>query len=154
MWEIAESIRIERPLAEVQDQFADLAHHEDAAPHRGVTFRILSDSPKACEYEQVTRVGPFRSRQRFVLDRTVTGFPAEQVNRIVAGPFHGGSITFAFRAEGGATEVVAKVRHDPGPVVRLVSPVIGRVLRRSLAAALEEDRADLESGNYEATSSR
>ena len=75
------------------------------------------------------------------------------MNRIVAGPFHGGSITFAFRPDGDATEVTATVRHDPGPVARLAMPVIGRVLRRSLAAALEEDRVDLESGTTRRRSS-
>lgn len=150
MWEIAASVRIRRPLAEVQAQFADVAHHEAVAPHRGVTFRVIEDSGEACRYEQVTRSGPFRSRQQFVLDRRLAGYPAEQVNRIVAGPFHGGSITFALRPEGDGTAVTATVRHDPGPVTRVASPVIARVVRRSLAAALEEDRLDLESGNYEA----
>lgn len=148
MWEISESVRIGRPLAEVQAQFADVAHHQAVAPHRGVTFRVLSESPERCEYEQVTRVGPVRSRQRFVLDRTAAGYPAEQVNRIVEGLFRGGSITFGFRPDGDGTEVVAAVCHDPGSVARLASPLLRRVLRRSLAAALEEDRIDLESGNY------
>ena len=148
MWEISESVRIGRPLAEVRAQFADVAHHEAVAPHRGVTFRVLADSAESCEYEQVTRVGPVRSRQRFVLDRTEPGYPDEQVNRIVAGLFNGGSITFGFRPDGDGTEAVATVRHDPGPVARLASPVLRRVLSRSLAAALEEDRIDLESGRY------
>ena len=151
MWEIAESVRIGRPLAEVQAQFADVAHHQAVAPHKGVTFRVLEDSADSCEYEQVTRVGPVRSRQRFVLDRTAAEYPSEQVNRIVAGPFHGGSITFAFRADGDETVVTATVRHDPGRLARLASPVLRRVLSRSLAAALAEDRTDLESGNYAAS---
>ena len=152
MWEIAESVRIGRPLAEVQAQFADVAHHQAVAPHRGVTFRVLADSVTSCEYEQVTKVGPVRSRQRFVLDRTTAGYPGEQVNHIVAGAFHGGSITFVIGPDGDGTQVVATVRHDPGRLVRLASPVIARVLRRSLKAALEEDRIDLESGHYEISS--
>jgi hypothetical protein len=154
MWEIAEWVRIGRPVAEVQAQFADVVHHQAVAPHRGVTFRVLADSADSCVYEQVTRIGPFRTRQQFVLDRTLAGYPAQQVNRIVAGPFHGGSITFAFRPDGDGTAVTATVRHDPGRAARFAGPVLERVLRRSLAAALEEDRADLESGNYSKTRGR
>lgn len=153
MWEISESVRIGRPVAEVQAQFSDVAHHQAVAPHRGVTFRVLDDSTERCEYEQVTRVGPARSRQRFVLDRTADGYPTEQVNRIVEGLFHGGSITFTVLPDGDGTSVTATVRHDPGRLARLASPVLRRVLRRSLAAALEEDRIDLESGNYERSQS-
>lgn len=152
MWEIAESVRIERPVAEVRAQFADVAHHQAVALHRGVTFRVLDDSPERCEYEQLTRVGPMRSRQRFDLDRTAAGYSAEQVNRIVEGLFHGGSITFTVLPDGDGTSVTATVRHDPGPAARLAAPVLRRVLHRSLAAALEEDRIDLESGNYESRS--
>lgn len=154
MWEIAESVRIRRPVAEVQAQFADVAHHQAAAPHRGVTFRVIEDSSASCAYEQVTRVGPVRSRQRFVLDRTAAGYPAEQVNRIVEGLFHGGSITFTVVSHADGTSVTATVRHEPGPLARLASPVLRPVLRRSLAAALEEDRTDLESGNYATSQGR
>ena len=149
MWEITERVRIDRPVAVVRAQFADVAHHEANPPHDGVTFRVLQDSPESCEYEQASRIGPFRSRQRFVLDRTD---PDHQVNRIVAGPFRGGSITFDVREDGDGAEVVATVRHDAGPAVRLLAPVVSRVLRRSLATALAEDRVDLESGRYETAS--
>jgi hypothetical protein len=150
MWEIAERVRIDRPVALVQAQFADVAHHAASPPHAGVTFRVLEDSASACEYEQVSRIGPFRSRQRFVLDRTASGFPAHQVNRIVAGPFHGGSVTFDVGEDGDGSVVVATVSYEPGLALRLLGPLISRVLRRSLAGALEEDRIDLESGRYEA----
>ena len=152
MWEISESVRIARPVDEVRAQFSDVLHHEAVAPHRGVTFRVLADSADSCEYEQVTRVGPVRSRQRFVLDRTADDYPAEQVNRIVEGLFHGGSITFTVVPDGHGTSVTATVRHDPGRLARLSGPLISRVLRRSLAAALEEDRIDLESANYASAS--
>ena len=147
---VTSTVQIRRPAAEVEAQFADVAHHQTHAPHRGAEFRVLRDSAEACEYEQVTRLGPVGSTQQFLLDRTAPGYPGEQVNRIVAGPFTGGSITFAIQDAGEATEVRATVRHDPGPVSRLAAPVLRRVLGRSLAAALEEDRVDLESGRYAA----
>lgn len=151
MWEISERIRIDRPVEVVRAQFADVAHHEANPPHHGVTFRVLHDSPEACEYEQVTRIGPVRSRQRLVLDRTHAD---HQVNRIVAGPFRGGTITFDVGPDGDGAEVVATVCHEPGPGVRLLAPLLSRVLRRSLAGALEEDRVDLEYGRYPAAGGR
>lgn len=147
MWEIAEEVRIERPVDEVRAQFADVAHHEATAPHRGTTFRVISEDPATCEYEQRTRLGPMWTRQRFVLDRSD---PGHQVNRIVAGPFRGGSITFDVTGDDRSSHVVATVRHDPSAASRPFGLLVRRVLRRSLAGALEEDCRDLESGNYPA----
>jgi hypothetical protein len=149
--EISRTVRIERPASVVAAQFGDVAHHQRAAPHRGVEFRVLSDGPQACEYEQVTRLGPIRARQRFVLERTD---PGHQVNRITEGLFAGGSITFDVDVDvdGPTSEVTATLRHEPRGVQRLAAPVLRRMLGRALAAALAEDKADLESGRYEAAS--
>ena len=149
MLEISRTVRIERPASVVAAQFGDVAHHQRAAPHRGVEFRVLSDSSQECEYEQVTRLGPVRARQRFVLERTD---PGHQVNRITEGLFAGGSITFDIDDDGPTSEVTATIRHEPRGVQRLAAPVLRRVLGRALAAALDEDRVDLESGRYEAAS--
>jgi hypothetical protein len=145
--EVIQRIKIARPVDVVRSQFADVAYHAGMGVHRGVSFLIENESAGECAYEQVTRVGPLRLRQRFLLDRTD---PATQVNAVVAGVFAGGALTFSIDAEGDETVVVATLCGAPNVIQRLLGPLLRRQLARSLARALAEDRLDLESGRYEA----
>jgi hypothetical protein len=111
-----------------------------------VAFRTIDDSAERCDYEQVTRLGPVRLRQRF---RLLRSDPARQVNELVAGAFAPGSITFEFAASGNeSTVVTATLRSERSGVTRIAAPLLRPLLGRALAKGLEEDRADLESGNY------
>lgn len=150
MFELSERIRIDRPVEVVGAQFADVAYHERSGHHRGVTFHVLDETEERCEYDQATHVGGMQARQRFELDRSDR---SHQVNRITAGMFHGGSITFDIVPDGEGSAVTATLRTELSFGTRLASPVLRRSLRRSLTKALEEDRFDLESGTYEAATS-
>ena len=147
MLTVVRTITIERPHSVVQSQFADVAYHERTAPHRGVRFRVIDDSTTGCEYEQVTRQGPVRLRQCFRLDHSDA---AHQAHTVVAGPFLGGSLTFDIRPSGPTSTVVTATLAAPATVLtRLAGPVLRQALGRSLDRALAEDKADIESGDYE-----
>lgn len=141
------SCTIKRPVEVVRAQFADVGHHQRSAVHDNVTFTMLEESEAHCDYDQVTRQGPVRIRQRFHLDRSD---PSRLVNTVISGAFRGGDLTFTIDAEGPSTAVVtATLSGTPRPSLRLARPLLGRVLGRSLDKALTEDRHDLESGNYD-----
>lgn len=137
---------IEAPAPLVRRQFGDVAHHEATGLHRGVTFRVISDDGARCDYEQTSRVGPLRLRQEFELER---GSEGPLVNRIVKGQFTGGAITFDVAADGEAESLVTATLTAPlRGLESLAGPLLRRKIRRSLAAALVEDKHDLESGSY------
>ncbi len=132
----------------VTRQFGDVAHHQRTGVHRGVQFEVLEDDGQTCRYRQISRVGPLRIVQELVLDRQPDG---TLVNSVTAGQFAGGSITFRVAAVDASTSRVAVRLEAPlRGVSRLASPFLRRVVRRSLGAALAEDKHDLESSNYPA----
>lgn len=146
MLKVARSVTIRRPPGEVQAQFGDVAYHQDRGHHRGVAFRVLEDSQTCCEYEQETRVGPWRLRQRF---RLLRADGAHQVNELIEGAFAPGSITFDVIADGNdAANVTATLCSERAGLTRIAAPFLRRMLARALAQSLEEDRVDLESGSY------
>jgi hypothetical protein len=146
MLEVRRQITIRRPLDEVQTQFGDVGYHERSGHHRGVSFRVSSQTPHSCSYTQESRVGPVKLRQRFELDKRD---PGHQVNALISGPFSPGSITFDIVAdsEAGAT-VTATLSSSRRGLTRFAAPLVRRSLERALARGLEEDRDDLESGRY------
>lgn len=146
MIEVSSSVTIHRAPGEVQAQFGDVAYHERNGHHRGVTFRVVDETPAWCDYEQGTRLGPLRVGQRFRLQR---GEPGHQMNELLAGPFSPGSITFDIVAEGqDAAQVTATLRSTRRGLTQIAAPVLRRSLARALAKALAEDKADLECGAY------
>lgn len=150
MLSVTREITIDRPVEVVRSQFGDIAHHAGAHPHKGVTFTVIEDAADHCDYEQVTKAGPVRLRQRFHLDRHD---PARQVNELVDGAFAPGSITFQIDPAGESASKVTAVLEAPGTrLTSVLGPVLRPMLGRGLAKALEEDRAILESGSYESAS--
>lgn len=144
---VTRTITIRSPAEVVRSQFADVAYHEAAGVHRGVSFTVLDESTTECVYEQFTGRGPARLRQRYRLDRSD---PAHQTNTVTAGPFRGGVLAFDIDASPpGSTVVTATLTSRSTAVTRLAGPVVRRMLGRSLDRALAEDKADIESGAYE-----
>lgn len=146
MLEVSESVKIGRSSAVVQAQFSDIGYHQRNGHHRGVRFTVLADSSESCQYEQLTKVGPIRVRQCFVLDRSD---PARQKNELVSGAFSPGAIEFVIEGDREESTVVATLRTELRGLTRVFQPLLEPILRRSLKAALREDRDDLESGRYE-----
>lgn len=147
--DVRRSIRIAREPSVVRQQFADVAHHEATGVHRGVRFEVVDDTPSRCRYHQVTRVGPVRLRQELVLARTEDG---PLVNTVLAGQFAGGSITFDIEPDDGSpsrSHVEARLVAELSGVQALLAPILRRSVARALSKALEEDKHDLEFGDYE-----
>lgn len=143
---VSRSIVIDRPAHEVAQQFCDVEHHERTGVHAGTSFHVLDQDDDHCDYEQHSGVGPSTIRQRFHLDRTDR---FHQVNTVTDGSFQGGTLTFDIVETGAeSAEVTATLTPPRTMATRLLGPVLRRVLGRSLAAALEEDRNDLERGRY------
>jgi hypothetical protein len=141
--------RIERPVAEVRAQFADVDHHATVEVHRGVTF-IKSSADAGftagvTRYRQISRSGPVRLVQDIEQHAMEDG---SLVNRVVEGSLAGSTLAFRFAGDGASKEVTATATVDLRGARRLLAPLLARSLRRGLARALAEDKVDLESGRY------
>lgn len=144
--DVVRSVEIERHAEVVRRQFGDVAHHAATHVHRGVVFEVIEDDGACCRYRQVSSVGPVKLRQEIELDRTPDG---PLVNRIVAGQFTGGAITFRVESHGEDGSVVeARLTAPVSGVMRIVAPILRAQVGRQLTAALAEDKADLEGGTY------
>lgn len=148
--EVSQTITIDRSADVVRQQFADIAHHQASGVHRGVSFEMIDDDGQQCRYRQVSRVGPLRLSQELELARTDAG---PLVNTITRGQFKGGTIAFDVKAsDEGRSTVEARLAAQVRGVKAMALPVLRPTVRRALARALAEDKADLESGGYPATS--
>lgn len=146
MFEVTRSVEIERDAEVVRHQFGDVAHHAATSVHRGVVFEVIDDDGSRCSYRQTSQVGPLKLCQEIELDRTETG---PLVNRIVAGQFSGGSVVFDVEPRGSGRAVVEGRLSAPLSVaMRVVAPLLRALVGKQLAAALAEDKADLEAGGY------
>ncbi len=144
--EVVRSVEVDRDAEVVRRQFADVAHHAATAVHRNVVFEVIEDDGVRCRYRQISRVGPLRLRQEMELDRNRSG---PLVNKIVSGQFAGGSIAFDVGPRGADRSVVeARLTAPLTGVQRVVAPILRAQVGRQLAAALLEDKADLEHGAY------
>ena len=147
--EVARSVEIGVDPVVVRRQFGDVAHHAATGVHRDVVFEVIAEDEARCRYRQTSKVGPLRLRQEFELDRDEHG---PLVNRIVAGPFEGGAITFdVAHAEHDAAIVTARLTAPLRAPLRVLAPVMRWQVGRQLAAALDEDKRDLEGGSYPST---
>jgi hypothetical protein len=145
--DVTRSVEIQRDADVVRRQFGDVRHHAASGVHKGVVFEVIADDGARCRYRQVSTVGPLKLRQELELDRTVEG---PLVNRIVAGKFTGGAITFEVEPRGaGRSAVEARLRAPISGVMRVAAPILRAQVGKQLAAALAEDKADLERGTYD-----
>jgi hypothetical protein len=141
------TITISAPADIVRRQFADLDHHARNKPHPAVTFEILEATSDHTHYRQTSRVGPLRVTQEVDLPHAQTG---PLVNTITKGQFRGGTITFDIAEDAtDATTVTARLNATLTGPDAILGRLARRRLTRTLTAALEEDRIDIESGNYD-----
>jgi hypothetical protein len=144
--EVVRSVEIERDAEVVRRQFGDVAHHAATNLHRGVVFEVVEDNEACCHYRQVSKVGPLKLRQEMALDRTESG---PLINRIVAGQFAGGAISFDVQSAGEGRSVVEARLTAPLPfALRVAAPILRAQVGKQLAGGLLEDKADLERGAY------
>ena len=143
--EVNRRVEIARSAGVVRRQFGDVAHHAVTGVHKGVDFEVIDDGSR-CRYRQISKVGPLRLRQELELDRTDDG---PLVNRIVAGPFSGGSLAFEVEPLSDTSSVVEAQLTAPLPrLMRFAAPALKLLVSKQLTAALREDKTDLEEGGY------
>jgi hypothetical protein len=136
----------------VRSQFADLAHHIDAAVHPKLSLKILEQGPRSARYEQKVKLLGITQRDIFERRFTDDGL---MVDTSVEGFNRGGSLTFAFNperrgaAEGTRVRITIRLPLPPlvGPLVR---PLLQAQVRKELAAAAAQDKIDLEVRGYRA----
>ena len=54
---VTRAVVIDRPVAKVAAQFADVGHHERTGVHRTATFHVIAEADDWCDYDHVSRVG-------------------------------------------------------------------------------------------------
>ena len=122
----ATDCRFQRPGEVCRAHFLDMRHHIEHGVHKGVHYTILEESASSCRVRQELKVLGLTKVDELVLSRRADGGIRQDY---VAGDFD-----FPLRG-----------------LNRLLAPIILRTVKKLTAQALEEDRADLEEGEYQPT---
>ena len=142
---VTSSGSINRPLEEVRQQFADMAYHAAAHVHPGVRFTVVSQDERQCRYRQEVTLLGMRQADELVN----TWLPDGSLHsEAVAGTNQG--LRVLYRFAGNASRAVVWVTFEiPARGVKwLIAPLFRLVALRALRKAFEEDRWDLETGEY------
>jgi len=147
---VTASMRIQRPIAIVCQQFGDVEHHARNRVHPDVKFTLRSQSENECRYRQAYRLAgiPLPLADEVILKRAADG---TITNEVLSGSNAGARLTSRFRADGPSATLAEVTIELPlaGPK-KLLAPLVRLLIRRQLAKGLEEDRRDLEDGGYPA----
>lgn len=141
---------IEAPVATVRAQFADVEHHIRANVHPKLRFEVLPGDARCTRYAQEVRL--LGMRQRDVFERRIEA-DGSIADRSVSGFNKGATLTFRFQPQTvqgrPGTRVQITVRLPLPPLIgRFVKPLLEAQIRREVAAATLEDRADIELRGY------
>ncbi len=138
---------IERPLDEVRAQFADMAYHVAQNVHPEVHFTIHSAHGNACAFRQEISLAGMRQADEVV--NTVLADGSLQSD-FVGGMNAGGRLLVSFVPEDTSATRVSAVLTIPAKGLKmLLAPVLGAAAQKALEKAFEQDKRDLEAGNYE-----
>lgn len=134
----------------VRAQFADLRHHIRAGVHPKLRFEILAERPQGARFVQEVRL--LGIRQRDVFEREI-GPDGRIDDRSVEGFNKGGALAFRFAPQTVAgrdgTIVDITIRLPLPPVIGpLLRPLLEAQIRKEVAAAALEDKADIEQRGY------
>lgn len=139
--------RFQRPVEVCRAHFLDMRHHIEHGVHKGVHYTILEEAGDRCRIRQRFKVMGMTKTDELILRRDAAG---AIVQDFVAGDFAGGTLTIRLSPDGAnATALHADFDVPLRGVNRILAPVILRTVKKLAAAALEEDRVDLEQGGYE-----
>jgi len=137
---------IERPLATVQAQFADMAHHAATGVHKALAVGNVRPQANGCRFTGRRRVLGLVQEDEMEVERLSDG---GSVLRSLSGSNAGLVITQAFEALGpDRTRVRTTVELPVRGMRKLLAPLLRVALRQDLATALAEDKADLEVRGY------
>ena len=140
--------RFERPADVCRAHFLDMRHHIEHGVHKGVHYTILDEAGDTCRVRQKFKVMGMTKVDELELRRRADG---AVVQDFIAGDFAGGTLTIQFTPDGTGTKLHADFDFPLRGFNRVIAPIILRTVKKLAAAALEEDRVDLEQGRYEPT---
>lgn len=137
---------IARPLAVVQAQFVDMAHHTRVGVHANLQVGNVRPQAGGCRFTGRRRIFGMVQEDEIEVVRAADG---GSTLRSLSGTNAGLLIAQTFEADGPErTRVRIKVELPVRGVNRLLAPLVRLGLRRDIATALEEDRIDLEEKGY------
>lgn len=147
--EVEHRVGIAAPADVVRAQFGDIDHHIRAGVHPKLAFRTLASGTGRMRFEQRVRLLGITQRDVFerewLADGSMRDTSVEGFNR-------GGSLHFVFSpatAEGrSGTEVTIRVRLPLPALLGWLAPLLRAQVRREVAAAASEDKADIEQRGY------
>jgi polyketide cyclase/dehydrase/lipid transport protein len=142
------SARIARPIEVVRRHFMDVEHHRANGIHPAIEFTLLpsAGSPNEVRHRRKTHMMGVPLVDEVVSRRQPDGSVIES---FVAGDSAGTKVTFRFEGSD-ETEVTMTVELPLAGIRRLAAPIVRRLTQRRMIKALDEDRRDLEEGEYEA----
>lgn len=144
---VCREIVVGRPIEVVRAQFSDMKHHEANAVHS--TLNVSNVRPQAdggCLFTGRRRVLGTLQQDEIQVTRQPDG---SLTLRSIAGSNEGVLITQRFEAQGpDRTRVEVTVDLPVRGVMRWLRPLVRQGVAHDVAAALQEDRADLEQGAY------
>jgi hypothetical protein len=137
---------IARPLAVVQSQFVDIAHHASTRVHADLEVTNVRPQNGGCLCTGRRRVFGMLQENELEVVRLADG---SSTLRSVSGSNAGLLITQTFESVGAdRTRVRTTVELPMKGLLRLLAPLVRAGVQRDLAKALEEDRFDLEERGY------
>jgi len=137
---------ISRPIAVVQSQFVDLAHHERTRVHSALEVSNVRPLPTGCQFTGRRRVFGVLQEDEIEVQRHADG---SSTLRSQSGANAGLAITQTFESQGPERTLVhIEVNMPVRGLFRLLSPLVRIGIQRDLAMSLEEDRIDLEERRY------
>jgi hypothetical protein len=139
--------RISRPADIVRAQAMDMAHHIQKNVHKDLKYTILQESSGRCRVRVETRLLGIKQVDELELQAHEDGTVSQSY---VGGANEGLRLVFHFEPVAvGATLVHAFAEVPVRGWKKWVKPLLGSALRKLGQKALEEDRLDLEEGNYQ-----
>jgi hypothetical protein len=147
--EVDHRIWIAAPVAAVQSQFADVQHHIDANVHPKLRFELLAQEPGRARFKQAVKL--LGLWQEDVMDRRIE--PDGTIRDVsIEGANKGGTLEFRFKPEEQAgrpgTCVDIRIALPTPPFLGFLAPFMKKQIVRDVTEAAEQDKKDLESGNY------
>jgi len=147
--EVSKTIR--KPVDVVRRQFMDIEHHVRVGVHPKITYEVHSQTAEECRFRLETRVLGLRQVDENVLRRMPDG---SVLIEVLSGNNAGMRILHLFEPQGaGATTATLKLSIPVSGIKKLLKPLFGLGVRKTVADALEEDRRDLEERGYPAHAS-
>lgn len=142
---------IDRPIAEVVAQFADIQYHSTRTVHEGIKITLLESTEKQRRYRQEFSILGFNQVEEVICD--ILG-PAHLRTKVLQGRNQGMTIDFAFcSTRDNATQVTVNVWTSLHGFQKLIKPLLARTIKYQIARILKEDKTDLERlryGHYQA----